>query len=122
MRRLGIRGRRWRRLLHRPPAAARRQPCSSLPGRMSTDDPSDSNTGVTALGKVPFLAELQRDELEAIAGVGETVRFDAGQPIVQKGDQGDAMYVLLSGTAQVEVGGRYHDIKPGDFFGEMGVI
>ena len=89
---------------------------------MSPDDPSDTNTGVTALGKVPFLAELQRDELESIADVGETVSFDPGQPIVQKGEQGDAMFVLLSGTAQVEVGGRYHDLKPGDFFGEMGVI
>ena len=89
---------------------------------MSPGNPSDTNTGVTALGKVPFLAELHRDGLEAIAAVGETVRFDAGQAIVQKGDQGDAMYVLLSGSAQVEVGGRYHDLKPGDFFGEMGVI
>lgn len=88
---------------------------------MSSTEPFAA-TGVTALAKVPFLAELQRDELEAIADVGETVSFDGGQTIVRRGDAGDAMYVLLAGTAQVDVGGRYHDLRAGDFFGEMAVI
>jgi CRP/FNR family cyclic AMP-dependent transcriptional regulator len=89
---------------------------------MASSDPSPASTGVAALGRVPFLAELHRDELEAIADVGETVSFQADQAIVQKGDPGDAMYVILDGDARVDVGGRYHDLKPGDFFGEMAVI
>ena len=79
-------------------------------------------SGGTALKRVPFLAGLDRDDLEAIAAAGATSTFESGQSIVERGDPGDAMYVILDGTAQVEVGGRYHDIKPGDFFGEMAVI
>ena len=32
------------------------------------------------------------------------------------------MYIVLRGTARVDVGGRYHDLRPGDFFGEMALI
>jgi CRP-like cAMP-binding protein len=32
------------------------------------------------------------------------------------------MYIVLEGTAQVDVGGRYHDLKPGSFVGEMAII
>jgi CRP/FNR family transcriptional regulator, cyclic AMP receptor protein len=85
-------------------------------------DSSGSNAGVSALQKVPFLAGLDRDDLEGIADRGETVSFRAGDTIVQRGDPGDALYVVLDGRAQVDVGGRFHEFKPGDFFGEMGVI
>jgi CRP-like cAMP-binding protein len=80
------------------------------------------DSGRAALKKVPFLAGLDRDDLDAIASAGETVTFQPGQAIFERGDPGDAMYVILAGNAQVDVGGRYHDIKPGDFFGEMAVI
>jgi CRP-like cAMP-binding protein len=32
------------------------------------------------------------------------------------------MYVILSGSAEVDVGGRYHTLRPGDFFGEMALV
>jgi len=32
------------------------------------------------------------------------------------------MYVILSGEAQVDVGGRYHVLRAGDFFGEMALL
>lgn len=80
------------------------------------------DTGAAALKRVPFLAGLGRDGLEAIAAAGDTATFEPGQAIFERGDPGDAMYVILDGAARVDVGGRYHDIKPGDFFGEMAVI
>ena len=48
--------------------------------------------------------------------------FEAGKPIVERGDQGSALYVVTEGQAEVEVGGRVHRLKPGDFFGEMALI
>jgi CRP/FNR family transcriptional regulator, cyclic AMP receptor protein len=50
------------------------------------------------------------------------VRFEAGQAIVEAGDPGDAMYIVVDGAAEVDVGGRYHTLKQGDFFGEMALI
>ncbi|HEY3213796.1 MAG TPA: cyclic nucleotide-binding domain-containing protein, partial [Actinomycetota bacterium] len=46
----------------------------------------------------------------------------AGQAIFEIGDHGDAMYVILSGEAQVDVGGRFHVLRTGDFFGEMALL
>ncbi len=82
----------------------------------------DEGVGITALERVPFFAGLERGDLEAILSMGKLVSFDAGTSIVERGDPGDAMYVVTSGTAQVDVGGRYHDLGPGEFFGEMAVV
>jgi len=32
------------------------------------------------------------------------------------------MYVIISGGARVDVGGRFHDLGPGDVFGEMALL
>ncbi len=82
----------------------------------------DTTMELNALQRIPFFAELEREDLEGILAIGEEVSFDAGQAIVERGDPGDALYILTGGAAQVDVGGRYHDLKPGEFFGEMGVI
>jgi CRP-like cAMP-binding protein len=75
-----------------------------------------------ALQQTPFFAGLAVEELAEIAEVGSTVSFAPGATIVAEGDPGDAMYVVLSGTAEVDVGGRFHRLTQGDFFGEMALI
>ena len=79
-------------------------------------------TQTDALQQAPFFAGLPLEELEEIAEIGSTVTFEPGATIVTEGDLGDAMYVVLSGTAEVDVGGRYHELSRGDFFGEMALI
>jgi len=32
------------------------------------------------------------------------------------------MYIVLGGAAEVDVGGRFHRLERGDFFGEMAVL
>jgi CRP/FNR family transcriptional regulator, cyclic AMP receptor protein len=79
-------------------------------------------TQTNALQQTPFFAGLAVEELAEIAEVGSTVSFEPGATIVAEGDPGDAMYVVLSGTAEVDVGGRFHRLTQGDFFGEMALI
>ncbi len=79
-------------------------------------------TQTTALQQTPFFAGLPMEELEAIAEVGSTVTFEPGTTIVAEGDMGDGMYIVLSGSAEVDVGGRFHTLTRGDFFGEMALI
>jgi len=51
------------------------------------------------------------------------VRFPPGRPIVEEGEGGEAMYVMLSGTARVLRGGRsVARLIPGDFFGELSAL
>jgi CRP-like cAMP-binding protein len=78
--------------------------------------------GITALERTPLFAGLDREQLENVLRVGHRVSFDAGQAIVERGDAGDAMYIILSGAAEVDVGGRFHRLERGDFFGEMAVL
>ncbi|HEU4354921.1 MAG TPA: cyclic nucleotide-binding domain-containing protein [Actinomycetota bacterium] len=67
-------------------------------------------------------AELEDEDVVALLRAGSAVTFEADQAIFQTGDPGDAMFVILDGEAQVDVGGRFHRLRSGDFFGEMAVI
>jgi voltage-gated potassium channel len=75
-----------------------------------------------ALKQIPYFADLGDEDLAQIIQIGSRAQFDAGQSIVEEGDPGDAMYIVLEGKAQVDVGGRYHNLEPGSFVGEMALI
>jgi len=77
---------------------------------------------VGALKQMPFFADLGDEDLANVVRIGSHRHFDAGQPLVEEGDVGDGMYIVLEGKAQVDVGGRYHNLEPGAFVGEMALI
>jgi CRP-like cAMP-binding protein len=78
--------------------------------------------GIAALERTPLFAGLDREDLQKVLGSGQLVSFEPGQAIVERGLRGDAMYVIVSGAAEVDVGGRFHRLERGDFFGEMAVL
>jgi cAMP-binding proteins - catabolite gene activator and regulatory subunit of cAMP-dependent protein kinases len=80
------------------------------------------STEIEALRSTPFFADLPEEDLRDILRVAEPAAFAAGEEIVTEGDVGDAMYIVLSGIAEVDVGGRFHRLTAGDFFGEMALI
>ncbi len=69
-----------------------------------------------------LFAGLSEHDADGILQAGETQSFPAGTAIFEAGDAGDAMFVIASGQARVDVGGRFHVLKPGDFFGEMALL
>ena len=79
-------------------------------------------TGAESLHRSPLFASVSDRDREGVAATGERVSFQTGEAIVEKGQPGDAMYVLLEGAAEVDVGGRHHRLRSGDFFGEMALI
>ncbi len=79
-------------------------------------------TETQALRAIPLFADLSEEDLEAVSHVGHPRSFSAGEAIVEQGATGDAMYVMLGGRAEVDVGGRFHVLKAGDFFGEMALL
>ena len=78
--------------------------------------------GRSALERMPLFAGLDREHLEDVLAVGRRVSFQPGQAIVERGDPGDAMFIVVDGAAEVDVGGRFHRLERGDFFGEMAVL
>lgn len=83
---------------------------------------SDPSVEIEALRNAPFFAGLSPADLDGILHVGRPVSFEPGQPMVEEGDVGDGMYIIVSGTAEVDVGGRFHKLTTGNFFGEMALI
>src|SRR5262245_30217967 len=75
-----------------------------------------------AVEDIPFLAALLPDERERLLAHAKVVRFDPGHVIVERDQPARAMYVVTQGTARVDVGGRYHDLKRGALLGEMGLL
>jgi CRP-like cAMP-binding protein len=78
--------------------------------------------GRAALESTPLFAGQERGHLDDVLTVGRRVSYQPGQAIVERGDPGDAMYIVLSGAAEVDVGGRFHRLERGAFFGEMAVL
>jgi CRP-like cAMP-binding protein len=69
-----------------------------------------------------LFAGLDQADADGILQAGERLSFPAGETIFETGDRGDAMFVIAFGEARVDVGGRFHVLKPGDFFGEMALL
>lgn len=62
------------------------------------------------------LAELFRHETDLLT-------IPAGQTLFKEGDEGDLMYVLVSGTAEISVHNRVvENSEIGTIFGEMAMI
>jgi len=77
---------------------------------------------IEALRKVPFFEDLTPEDLERIATIGHRMTFATGQSILSKDEVGGGLFVLLSGSATVEAGGKSHRLRPGDFLGEMSLL
>jgi CRP-like cAMP-binding protein len=69
-----------------------------------------------------LFAGIEDRHLDEILEISREVSFQPGEAIFETGDAPDGMYVVLDGEAQVDVGGRFHRLKAGDFFGEMALL
>jgi CRP-like cAMP-binding protein len=73
-------------------------------------------------------AELFRQvpvqDLVGIAQLCQEVTFQSGERFIEAGEQGDCLYILVSGEASVEIEGlgQIAMSKQGDVIGEMAII
>jgi CRP/FNR family transcriptional regulator, cyclic AMP receptor protein len=87
--------------------------------RRSWDRPTQRDWS-EVLGALPLFSRLPRRHVRAIAKLAWHVDCAPGEVIVQAGDQGDSLYLVLEGRARVL--GKSRVLRPGDFFGEMALI
>ena len=75
------------------------------------------------LAKVPLFRGCSPEAIEQLAEVTAEFAFAADQAIVQQGQVGNGLHVIVSGGARIVVGGEeLARFGPGDFFGELSVI
>jgi CRP-like cAMP-binding protein len=76
-----------------------------------------------ALAGVPLFTGFSKRHLQRLAAETDEVRFRAGEPIVEEGNPGETLFVLLEGQAKVVRSGKLRTrLVPGDFFGEVSVL
>lgn len=81
------------------------------------------------LKRAELFSSLAPVEINRLASHLTEHRFASGQAIVNKGEFGDSMYILAEGLLDVYTTSedrpepfRVDSIKPGEFFGEMGML
>jgi CRP/FNR family cyclic AMP-dependent transcriptional regulator len=85
-------------------------------------------THAEILAEVPLFALLDDQERAALADRLEVVTFVAGHVVFNRGDPGDALYVVRKGVVEMwfknDTGERLvlETARPGDFFGELSLL
>ncbi len=86
-------------------------------GRVTQDDK------IARLEEVPLLAECTRRQLKAVARITDVIEVPAGSVLARQGQPGNEFYLILDGSAHVEVSPRKRArLAPGAYFGEMSLL
>ena len=77
--------------------------------------------------QVPLFANCDPAHLQVIAFSSDKLEFANGEAILRQGKKGEAGFLILRGTAEVQASGRdgiesIATIEPGAFVGELGMI
>jgi voltage-gated potassium channel len=74
------------------------------------------------VSKVPFFANLGPAAIADVTHMLRTMDLPARTMIIRKGQQGDCMYFIAAGEAEVELPGKKVALGEGAFFGEMALL
>ena len=83
---------------------------------------------VILLKKSPIFSMVMTDDLRVVAQAMEKQQYFAGDRIFEIGDQGDHLYVIVSGKVGISLEAKASDtsyvavLSPGDCFGEMNLL
>jgi diguanylate cyclase (GGDEF)-like protein len=80
------------------------------------------------LQTIEILSELDRDELRLLHGLMKTVQIEKESTLFQEGEDGDELFIVLSGSVSITVKTPDGQVLPiavitgGNFFGEMSIF
>ena len=96
---------------------------------MSAENPlANLRHEAASLSQIPLFKRLTPAELEQLAQSVDQVNFKAEEIVFNEQDQGDALYVVDSGSVRIWVLDEdvkpvtLAELKPGEFFGELAVL
>ena len=78
---------------------------------------------IELLQRVKIFSEVGESDLSDIADQLTEIKYRSGQTIFKKGEEGDAMYIIKSGSVRVHDGNHVLSrLKPGQVFGEFALF
>jgi CRP/FNR family transcriptional regulator, cyclic AMP receptor protein len=78
---------------------------------------------IEALRSVSLFSDLGQRDLEQVAQLADEVDLPAGHVLMREGENGSQAFIIASGEARVERGGReLATLGPGSVLGEMALL
>ena len=78
---------------------------------------------IERLQEIPIFQACTRRQLVALARITEVVETAAGKELARAGEPGQEFFLIVDGTARVEVSPKKQlQLGPGAFFGEMSLL
>ncbi|MHB8513132.1 MAG: cyclic nucleotide-binding domain-containing protein [Actinomycetota bacterium] len=82
-----------------------------------------SATTTQSLRELPIFEGADDRELTEIETLVDEIEVLSNEALVREGDPGEESFIILSGSAEVSIGGsRVATLGPGAFFGEMAIL
>ena len=84
---------------------------------------TEVNLRFETLHRMPLFRHLTYQELVRVMNIVDVRSYDAGQRIIEEGEEGDEMFIVLSGSARIHSGDTVIvTLGPGQHFGEMALV
>jgi len=89
---------------------------------------TQDSPAISSLTKLSLFSKLNKEEILIVAEALKTIFIKNGEDIFKEGENGERMFVLLSGamnaygTLSNGTQRKLFDVTPGEFFGEMSII
>lgn len=85
------------------------------------------NEAVDVMREIPMFRNIDAKRLRLFAFMGQTLSYRAGERLFEKGDEGDAAYIIIEGEVDVLIPTDAGEISvavlgPKQIFGEMAVL
>lgn len=84
----------------------------------------DEGATPAALQTVPLFKTFSEEQLDDVLNSSNLLQCDVGDAIIQEGTIDSRIYILLSGTLEVRVGGKHvaNIVRSGEVFGELALV
>jgi CRP-like cAMP-binding protein len=84
----------------------------------------DEGATPAALQTVPVIKTFSEEQLDDVLNSSNLLQCDVGDAIIQEGTIDSRIYILLSGTLEVRVGGKHvaNIARSGEVFGELALV
>jgi len=84
---------------------------------------SENDAVIGMLERSSLWSGIGRQDFKAIVRVAKQQKFESGDTIVKKGEEGAGFYLVLDGAVEIRSNGNtLSRLGPGQFFGEMSVV
>lgn len=105
---------------------ADRNPAVAAAAQLGSGEPFKADSArsrLAILAPMPLFAHCTERELRSVAQSARPRRFEAGKVLFNEGDNGEELFLVVSGKVRIEVKGKVLAVLgPGSNFGEMAML